>query len=783
MNKNNTGKYITFKGQYNRTLCNKDDFKMYAIDINKDDYPNIPLNKYGNVVICGDLFDLQYGLTYDITVHEEPLKYGYKVLNITYEKPRDEESIRTFLSEILTYRQAETILEHYPDILDIVNENRTDEVDLNRLKGIKEKTFAKIVKKIQYNYCLVDLVTEFKGFLSLSIIKKLYTEYSSIELLKSKLHKNAYHCLCNISGVGFLTADNILLELERVSKENMSNGERPIVEFKEDLKTSLERCKAAMQYILQKNEEEGHTQMNIVTLRNRCIDIVAECGDKFIDAIKDDVFYYNKENMEVSLKRTYDTECKICNALIKGLESDIKWDVDVEKYRTRGDCSCTDEQLNTLKLVSQHNVVVLNGSAGVGKSFSVQTLLELLKDLNKTYKLFTPTGKSSKVLADYTNEDAKTIHRGLGYRPDGTWTYNEHCKLDADVIIVDEFSMVDIYLMKTLLDAIDFNRTKLLMIGDASQLPSVGCGNIFHDLIQSNLIPVANLTKVFRYGEGGLMKIATDVRLCKPYLTKDMEHKGTIFGTNGDYTFIDVSNESLIDNIIALYKKLLSSGKTPSEIQVITSVNKGEYGTVALNNKIQAIANKNYGSEYKITCTQNNIEVSYYVGDLVIQKVNNYKALVVDDNGEEIYNRYDSDEPQTAFIANGESGIIRDVRTSFLVVDFNGIYIKYNKSDLNELGLGYALTVHKVQGSASNIVILVTPSAHTFMLNSNLIYVGLTRMRQKCFHLGNLKTVNMTIKKKANFSRNTFTQRLLREYTLNKQSQNTEFANNKHVSI
>ena len=755
---------IIFKGQYVRTLCNKEDFKMYAIKVDITQYPELELNQYGNIVICGDLFDLQYGIDYEITVHREPYKYGYKVINLTYERPHDEESVFAFLNEILTYRQAETLFSNYPDIIDRVKENRLDDVDLNKLKGIKEKTFEKIVKKITENYCLVDLVSEFKGYLSLSIIRKLYNEYKSVDKLKYKLSKDAYKCLCEISGIGFKKADGILLEIEKVSKENIAKGEEPIVNFKEDLKTSLQRCKASLVYLLTENEENGHTQMNLADLRTECMDLVSECADKFTEALKDNVFYYNLDNMEVSLRSTYAKEYSICKTIINAIKNEnIQWDTDIEQYRTINGCNLSDEQISVLDKIKQYNVVILNGAGGCGKSFCLQSLLVMLKDLNKSYTLLAPTGKASKVISEYTNESAKTIHRGLGYVMGEGFTYNKENKLDYDVVIVDEFSMVDLKLMKSLVDAIDFTRTKLLMIGDNSQLPSVGCGNIFHDLIQSNIIPTATLTKVFRYGEGGLMKVATDVRLCQNYLESNMKNKATTFGSNGDYTYIDVPDDKITDSIIDIYKSLLSNGKTVNDIQVLSSMNKGEYGTIILNNKLQKVANKNYGSQTKITIQNNNVEISYYIDDLVIQTSNNYKAIVVDEYGNEIFEPTDltREDPLTAFIANGESGIIKEIYTSFVIIDFDGILVKYDKAQLAEINLGYAINIFKSQGSSINTVILATPKAHTFMLNSNLIYVGLTRMKKRCFHLGNLNTVKSAIKRKANLSRNTFSQRLL----------------------
>ena len=148
----------------------------------------------------------------------------------------------------------------------------------------------------------------------------------------------------------------------------------------------------------------------------------------------------------------------------------------------------------------------------------------------------------------------------------------------------------------------------------------------------------------------------------------------------------------------------------------------------------------------------------YYKGDLVIQNVNNYHAqLYVDD---EFCLDEDMDE---TFIANGETGVVIAIKKEYLLIDFDGVIVKYFRNDMQMVGLGYCITIHKSQGSSIKVVILLTPQAHTFMLNSNLIYVGLTRMKEKCFHLGNVDTVNLAVKKKANFDRNTFMQKLLKD--------------------
>ena len=246
------------------------------------------------------------------------------------------------------------------------------------------------------------------------------------------------------------------------------------------------------------------------------------------------------------------------------------------------------------------------------------------------------------------------------------------------------------------------------------------------------------------------MKVATDVRFCKPYLN-NIHNQFTWFGTNKDYAFVNISSDIMVKNAVALYSKLLSQGYKTEDIQVLTAYKKGDIGSLAINNAIQKVANQNYGSDDFMKIG----DVVYYKGDLVIQNVNNYHAqLYIDDD-------FCSDEE--TFIANGETGIVKEVTKEYLLIDFDGVKVKYSRNDMQMVGLGYCITIHKSQGSSIKVVILLTPQSHTFMLNSNLIYVGLTRMKEKCFHLGNVDTVNLAVKKKANFTRDTFMQKMLKE--------------------
>ena len=755
-------KEYKFSGRVVRCTYDTPDFKIFALDVEKDKYPNIKHNKYGNVTILGELHELTIGVDYEIVAVEQTSKYGmsYKVLNIKRDMPTTAEDMYLFLSEILTPNQARVLYDNYPDIVQRVKENRLDDIDLNKLKGIKEYTFNVIKNKIIENFCLADLVIEFQGYLNLSVIKKIYNKYASIEALKSKLRADPYKCLCGLAGVGFKTADGILLEIEKASRDNISKGKKPIIEFESDLKTSPQRCLSCLLYLLAENENDGHTKMNLADLRKACMQLVPACSHHFVEAVKSSSIYYNKDTMDVALKKTYDIEHQIAMTMLRYLkENNNIWDYDVEKYRTVNGSVLSDEQIKAVENVCKYSISILNGAGGTGKSFSTQAVINMLKDHHKSFKLFSPTGKAAKVLADYTKENAMTIHRGLGYVPIENWTYNAEHKLCCDIVIIDEFSMVDIWLFKRVIDAIDFKTTKLLMIGDNAQLPSVSCGNLLHDFMETNLIPTVTLTKVFRYGEGGLMKVATDVRFCKTYLNSSMKSKMTAFGENKDYTFVDLASEVIPQNVVALYKRLLDMGNNIENIQVLTAKNVGDCGTVVLNNMIQKVANPNYGSP---DCMKIG-DTTYYKGDLIIQKVNNYKAELdlqhLTEEEKEYY--YNNDEIPTAFIANGETGLIEEIYNTYVIINFDGIYVKYYRNDMNMIGLGYSITIHKSQGSSIDNVILCTPQSHIFMLNSNLLYVGLTRMKKRCYHLGTLSSVNQAIGKKANLKRHTFMQQLL----------------------
>ena len=743
-------KVLKFRGKIIRIVYANEDYRVYGVEIDKASYPELKLNRYGNITIVGDIGDLTFNVDYNITAKEENTKNGisYRVLNITRKKPTTIEDSFTFLSEVITEKQAKTLLDVYPNIIQKVINNDLDDIDFNKTNGIKEKTFEKIKNKIIDNICLAELVTEFKGYLSLSIIRKIYNKYPSVQSLKSKLKSNPYKCLCGLGGVGFKTADSILLEIEKVSNNNINNGKDPIIVFDKSLIESEERCLACVLYLLEENESNGHTKMNLADLRKEVLKTTPECLDKFVHCIKDDSIYYDKKTMDVALAKTYNLEKYIAKQIKYGLSVNRKWDIDYTKYTESGGNKLTDEQESVLKYLCDNNVIILNGSAGSGKSATTSSIINMLSDNNKTVTIFAPTGRASKISKSYTGLNAKTIHRGLGFMPPNSWTYNLNNKLNYDVIIIDEFSMCGLDLFGRLIDAIDFNKTKLLLVGDAAQLPSVSAGNLMRDFINSKKIPMVTLTKIFRYNSSGIINVATDIRMGKQYLPKTKDNMINING-NKDYTFIKSSNENTLKSVVALYKKLLNNGCKVEDIQVLSSYNKGDYGTVNINNKLQRIANKNYGSENNIKVG----ETTYYIDDIIIQKSNNYKAIVNNDA---------FSDDITTFISNGECGKIIDINNDVAVIDFDGTEILYTKSDLINVRLGYSISIHSSQGGSIKIPILVTPKSHTFMLNSNLLYVGITRATQQVYHIGDIFTVNNACLKREDFNRNTFMEDFLK---------------------
>ena len=671
------------------------------MNVDSEKFKQVSLNNYGNVTIMGDISTLDFNTPYKITGVETKGKYGmsYKVISCRRDKPTTSEETYTFLKSILTLNQANELYKNYPNVIDMVLND--EPIDLSIVKGI--------------------------------VIRKMYDKYASIEKVRAKVLDDPYKFLCDLSGIGFKTADAMLLDFQ---KNNTIN-------FGYDLMTSKQRCRSCILYTLKENENNGSTRVRLEELNEQVKTLTPECSNKFVECLKEDDIYCHVDNENhpyVSIKSTYETEKYIYDRIINANKFKEVYDCNYKDYTKIDEAQLTEIQSNALKNLCENQFSILVGYSGTGKSFSVQGILNMLNDLGKNFTLLAPTGKASKVLGNYTGVDAQTIHRGLGYIPP-KWTYNE------------EVSMTDIFLFKRVLEAIDFRRTKMLIIGDPAQLPSVACGNLLHDLLSIKELPCTKLTEVFRYNDGGLMKVATDVRNSVQYLKKqkDDKKKMMVYGDNKDYTFINADKLEGINYLVTIYKRVLESYK-PDEVTVLSCYRKGDFGSVALNGLLQPLANP-----HDVHVTVKNQE--FYIGDIVMQTVNNREAVAVTLD-EQFGNKEWVEYKTNIFLANGETGVIKDITDDLIVIDFNDVLIGYSREDMQNVSLAYAITCHKSQGSQNKVIILFTPSSHTYMLNSNIIYVGLTRMQEKVFHIGDINTVNRAVLKKENFERDTWLKEL-----------------------
>lgn len=746
-------KVVEFDGTMVKSIFDSENFKIYGFNVDYYSYPNIRQNKYSNVTVLGNTHTLDEGVEYHVKAEEQQGREGteYKVISIKRDKPKSDFSVRLFLSEVLESKShVDELMKSYPDIIDRVINNRLEDIDLKKLYNIGEFRFNVIKRKIVENFALAELVEEFKGFIEFKILKVLLDKYLSIENIKEKLQDNPYMCLCGLSRIAFKTADKILLEFNKECKSMKLRGETPPIDLTYDLITSSQRQKAAIMFLLEENENNGNTKIGIKELRKQSEAIANKCIEHFVDIVKNDEdIHFDKKSMTVALQETFETEKYIADRILEGLKVECKWQIDTTKYKTNCDITLTDQQHSVLHMVCNNSICILNGFGGSGKTATTQSIIDMLIDNKKTFVLFSPTGRAAKVLSEYTKQPASTIHRGLAYMPPD-WGYNEKYPLHCDTVIVDESSMIDVFLMKHLIEAINFNTTKLLLIGDSAQIPSVGAGNVFYDLINSNKIPIVSLTQIFRYGKGGQLTIATKTRESEKWLTDSKEPQ--IFGEDKGYIFIPTQQEKLINNVLALYKKLLNNDVKTEDIMILSAFNKGEYGTVSLNKSLQPLANPNITSSSKYMDLGYN---KFYENDIVIQTVNNYKAKPY------MRDCFDyEEEDKLIFIPNGEIGKIIEIQYNNVIIKFSDDTVIYTRNNMQNVKLAYSISIFKAQGGQCRTVILITPKAHTFMLNSNLIYVGQTRAKEKVFHLGDIDTVNRAIKKKADFNRNTFLKEL-----------------------
>lgn len=719
-------------------------YKMYGFILNDEYLGKVVLSDYGNVTIKGELPTLIEGKEYEIEVeYEKKGKYESYIVKRFVNNPMDmnKNQAFSFLSEIIGANLAKNILNIYPEFIQMVIQNKKNDIDVLKIKGVKEKSLNRIIEKINQNIMFFNIINEYKEYeLTLTQIQKIYKMYSSFELLKQKMNENPYRCLCSIGGIGFKTADTKIINKDR------------------SLITSKYRMIECVLHILNENEKNNcHTWIKTSELYSKCSNLTPQCMEQFEQVLEtNDLIYYDKTNKRVAKKQTYFAEKEIAERLLSIASDPKALNIDYTKYNKTDEFELTKEQMLSMKYACKYNLFVLAGFAGSGKTASTKALLNMLDDNHYSYALFAPTGKAAKNFFQNTNRTASTIHRGLGYNPTLGFNYNENNKLPCDFVIVDEATMIDVFLMKSLLRAIDEQRTKLIFICDPAQIPSVGCGNCIQDIINSNMFPVIFLDKVFRYKDGGLAKIATDTRKGKQFLNKDSVQK---FGV--DFIFVQSSKDTLTEKIVSAYQKLQNKGGTIDDIVILSSYNVGEFGTYKINSLIQDLVNPSNG-ELEISYIKDKNTINFRVNDKVMQTTNNYQAPIF--IGECQLNK----EVETTVVFNGDEGKVVKIGQynkgiRYMVVDFDGQLVLYKGDDIRDLILSYAISAHKSQGSGYKYVIAITPSTHKYFLNRNLLYVMYTRAKEFIYNIGTIDTIESSLKKSENLNRQTHLLELLQE--------------------
>lgn len=740
---------IKVKVKPTKCLFSSENFKIYSFNVIENIEGEVKLNRYRNFTIKGDYQSLMIDDEYTAEViYEGEDKYGhqYVAYSIYKDKPTNQQEALDFFKGIINERKLIALSKAYPDFIDRILKD--EPMDLSNIKGIKEKTFNKIKEAVIDNIGLMEFHSKFSKFgLTATQMKRIQRQYKTVDNFQEKLNIDIYKTLLDVDGIGFIIADKIALSINP------------------SLKKSVARMTGCVRYYLEEVKQKGNTWVYDKKLYKDCIEHTPECIDKFGYALENDMFYYDKANDRVAFKSVYDEEMEICQNLLKLLKmsKDSRIDIDLEDICNGFEFDLTSEQRQAIENVFKYKVSILGGNAGSGKTFSTQVLIKALEKQGLSYILLAPTGKASQQMSIYTEREASTIHRGLGYRPELGFEYNENNTLPYDVVVIDENSMTDIMLFKSVLRAIDYDKTRLLLIQDFAQIPSVSCGNIAYDLVESNIIPVTRLTKIFRYDKGGLIKIATDTREGRKFVDNKDTSTFTVFGDEKDFMVINKDGQESIDRLKQGYRTLINRGVKPIDILVLTSMNKGAFGTVELSKLLQEIANPEDSFKKEVTLRG----TIFREGDLLMQVKNNYRGKAY--NGDFYSDDIDDDEEETedVEIFNGNFGILKEIiefaDKKYFIIEFNGQEVIYNEADMSNVLLGYSITTFKAQGSSAKYVFAMLPASHKYMLNRNLMYVAFTRAKVKCYAIGTHSTINATLKKSAQLSRDTFLKYMLME--------------------
>lgn len=712
----------------------------------KDDIPkydDVPENTFDSdlyvkntkmSVLAGNMQQLYLGVEYEVTAtleyNAKYKSYQYKPKIVTATKPKSEQQQKCFLKSIVSEKQAETILEHYPNIVqDIVAGN--DNVDVSILKGIGDKTYAKIKEKVLDNYVISDILVLLQPLgVTFSKIKKLISNEPNPTLLKEKLISNPYIML-EIKGFGFKTVDQLALKLNP------------------EIKVSSKRTYAFINYYFtDMGNNQGHTWTTVDSLECAIRDNINECMETFhkiIDSEKEIEKVLHFEGDKVGLLRYYENERNIFGILkslqsyksLKISEKDISNGI-LQSEKDQG-FPLTEEQRQLVIKSMNYNVVIVTGSAGTGKTSVSRAILNVYKKANYSISCCALSAMAAQRIIEATGFQASTIHRLLGYNSTG-FIYNYENPLDCDVLFVDECSMINAYIFYAVVCAVKEGK-KIVLCGDNKQLPPIGYGNVFNDLLhKSEEFTVLRLTKVLRQAEdSGILMDANKIR--KGIYPIGQPELKIINGKLKDmiYMFRD-TREGMTRIAINTYMKSIQEDGMDNVAIIVPRRKNCENSTDEINKKIVDLVCNKMEKSVKFG------NKTFYVGSKVTQMDNNYDKNVF--NGE------------IGYITKIKEVTDENEKNVYITVKYTmnneTKYVVYQRKELDQIDFAYALTVHKTQGQSIKTVIIIIDMTHYTLLDTCLLYTAITRAKKRCLLLAEPKAFKICMENNKSKTRNTW---------------------------
>jgi exodeoxyribonuclease V alpha subunit len=609
---------------------------------------------------------------------------------------------------------ARRIVEHFKEkTLEVIE---GDILRLGEVKGVSRKRVEMIQKAWEEQRAIKEVMLFLQSHsVSTSFAVKIFKQYGSDAI--TVVEKTPYRLADEVYGIGFRTADQIARNL----------GMAPDAE---------ERLRAGLRHSLMTASEEGHCYLPAGDLIERSADALgvedrAKLESALEKALDDGLLKVEERGGEsaVYLPPLWQSERGVARRLRALIGETLRVDPNrveswLDRFAAKRGVALSEEQRRAVHLAARSRVMILTGGPGTGKTFTLRTMVELFYAMRKTVALASPTGRAAQRLSEVTGREAKTIHRLLEFDPSTMrFKRNDVWPLEADVVIIDEASMIDIVLANSLIKAID-DGASVVLVGDADQLPSVGPGAFLQDLISSGVAPVARLTQIFRQAARSLIvQNAHQINRGEfPRLVKPGEEKS-------DCYFIEAEEpEELIRLIVNSVSKSLPSrfGYDPlKDIQTLSPMNRGRVGAGRLNGVLQAALNPQPpDGSGKAEAVRG--DRTLRVGDKVIQRVNNYRLEVF----------------------NGDMGAIEaiDLEDQMIAVRFADRVVEYDFADSLELSHGFAVTIHKAQGSEYPAVVIPLHTQHYLMLSRNLLYTALTRAKKTVVIIGTTQAIGMAMR-------------------------------------